>query len=171
METEIINYEEFPPEKPVFLKVLCILTFIGSSWLIITNAITYFTANDISKVVASAKIKMYEDINKKKKDSTIAKMFGEKIVNNILPMYTAENLRKNALGALASGLFCIIGAILMWRLKKAGYVFYVTGTIMGVATPFYVFGNNFIAVAASGFTAFFGLLFIIFYAMNLRSMR
>ena len=30
---------------------------------------------------------------------------------------------------------------------------------------------NFIAVAAAAFVSFFGLLFIIFYAMNLKSMR
>ena len=66
METDIINYEEIPAERPVFLKVLCILTFIGSGWLIITNTVTYFTAYDISKEVASAKLKIYEDANKEK---------------------------------------------------------------------------------------------------------
>ena len=171
MQTDAINYEDIPPERPVFLKVLCMLTFICSGWLIVTNTVTYFTANDISKIVVSAKEKMYEDINKNKSKNSTVKMFAEKMMNNMFVMYTTENLRKNALGILLGAVFCISGAVLMWKLKRIGYILYVAGTIIGVATPFYVFGNNFIAVGTSGFTAFFGLLFVIFYAMNLSSMR
>lgn len=156
MQSEITNYDNIPPERPVFLKVLCILTFIGSGWLIVTNTVTYFTANEISKSIVAAKAKMLYDIDKKKSKNNEAKMFGENMVSNMLTMYTDENLRKNALGTLTGVMFCIFGAIFMWRLKRIGYLLYVTGAIIGVATPFYLFGNNFIAVAMSGFTAFLG---------------
>ena len=172
MQTDILNYEELPPERPVFLKVLCILTFIGSGWLIITNTTTYLTADSISQVFDSTKIKVQEDIkNQKNKNNKEDNVFGEKIVTNIFTMYTVENIKKSAFITLLGALFCLSGAILMWNLKKIGYVLYIIGTIIGIAGPFYIFGNNFIAVLTSGFTAFFGLLFVIFYAMNLKSMR
>jgi len=59
----------------------------------------------------------------------------------------------------------------MWRLKKIGYPLYILGIAFGIAVPFYLFGNNFIAVTRVAFTAFFGVIFIVFYGMNLKAMN
>lgn len=67
MKSDLQEFETLPPQRPVFLKVLCLLTFIGSGYGIINSAVTYFKANDISNIVIEAKTKMYEDLNKKKK--------------------------------------------------------------------------------------------------------
>jgi hypothetical protein len=80
-------------------------------------------------------------------------------------------LRKLAQGNLVAALFTLGGALLMWRLRRMGFYFYITGVIFSLAVPFYIFGNDFIAVGATSFNNFFGLVFIALYALNLKAMR
>jgi hypothetical protein len=88
-----------------------------------------------------------------------------------LSNFSVEKIRQNAIGNIISAAFCLIGAFLMWRLSKIGYVIYIIGTVLGIAISFYLFGNNFIGVFMTAFASFFGVLFIIFYGMNLKSMK
>lgn len=169
---DIFNDEVLPPQRPTFLTVLCILTFIGSGYGLINGAITYFNAESISKVVVNVKVKTADDINRngKIKDTANA-AFRSKVMNSMSVISTPENLRKTALGNIVVSIICLIGAIIMWRLRRFGFYLYVLGTIIGVIIPFYLFGNNFLAAITSGFASFIGLIFIIFYAMNLKSMK
>ncbi|MDQ6890443.1 MAG: hypothetical protein M3Z56_09240, partial [Bacteroidota bacterium] len=65
----------------------------------------------------------------------------------------------------------LVGAILMWQLRRTGFYLYIIGVIIGIIVPFYLYGNNLIAVGISAFTSFFGLVFIALYALNFRSFR
>lgn len=168
------NLEEFdiePPQRPTFLKVLCILTFIGSSYAIISSTITYFNANEIANEVVKAKTEINEDVKDKRKSTPENNAFASKMVKNMSEMTKPENLQKSSLGTIIASIFCLFGAILMWRLNRKGFYMYVLGTVIGIIVPFYVFGNNFLTALSVGITALIGILFVIFYAMNLKSMR
>ena len=84
---------------------------------------------------------------------------------------TEENIRKSAIGATISGLFTLIGALLMWRLRRTGFYLYIAGIIVGLVVPFYLYGNNILALGISSFSSFFGLVFIALYALNIKSLR
>lgn len=159
--------ENLPPQRSVFLKVLCILTFIFSSYTILTQAYIYFQAEETSKKMEEAKNKITNEKTKSPEESSFLK----KVMGGMSELSTPENLRKLAVGNLISSALCLLGAILMWRLKRTGFYLYVLGTIVGIIAPFYLFGNNFLTVISSGFASFVGLIFIIFYAMNLKSMK
>ncbi len=178
MESNLSEFEqEQPVSRPTLLNVLCILTFIGSSWAILTNIWAYTTAAQSAKMVsyASARITpdslskgdsvMYE-IGKKKKSK-----FGEKMIVSFGKMFTESTIKKNAIGAIVSGAFTLLGAVMMWRLRKIGFYLYLGGVIIGIIVPFYLYGNNIIAVGISAFTSFFGLVFIALYALNFKSFR
>lgn len=172
MDNDLQEFEVLPPERPVFLKVLCMLTFIGSSYTIINSAIMYFTARHLSNIIVSTKVKMYEEIEKKRKPNQPETVgFAVKVMDNMAVISRPENLRKTATGNIVASLFCLAGAILMWRLNKTGFYLYVVGTIISIVVPFYLFGNNFLTVISTGFACFFGILFVVFYAMNIRSMH
>lgn len=172
MQTNLEDFETMPPQRPVFLKVLCILTFIGSGYGIINSAITYFKADDISRIFIEAKAKVNDDIAKHKNAGKPEKTF---LINNIMntasAISTPDNLRKTSIANIIVVIFCLTGAILMWKLNRIGFYLYIVGTIIGVAVPFYLFGNNFITTLATGAASFIGILFIIFYAMNLKNMK
>ncbi len=161
------EFETTRPQRPTFLKVLCILTFIFSSYTILSQAYVYFQAEETSKQMEEAK----SEITKEKSKSPEESSFLNKVMGGMSEMSTPENLRKVAIGNLISSALSLLGAILMWRLNRSGFYLYVLGTIVGIVIPFYLFGNNFLTAISTGFASFVGLLFIIFYAMNLKSMR
>jgi hypothetical protein len=167
---DLQEFETLPPQRPQFLKVLCILTFIGSCYFILTSAITYFNADRTASAMVDAQTKMHDKMNKKSNDPE-GNGFASKVMNNMAVMANPENLRKQSIGNIIGSLLCLFGALLMWRLNRIGFYIYVLGTIIGIIVPFYVYGNNFLTALSVGFVSFIGLLFIIFYAMNLKSMK
>ena len=171
MTHDLEEFETQPRQRPTFLRVLCILTFIGSSYAIISGTITYFNANEIANQVVKAKSEINQDAQNKTKNNGENNAFASKMAKNMSEMTNPDNLRKSSLGSIISAVFCLVGAFLMWRLNRKGFYSYVLGTIIGIAVPFYVFGNNFLTALSVGITALIGILFVIFYAMNLKSMR
>ena len=172
MSQNIFENEIIPPQRPVFLKVLCMLTFIGSGYGIINSAVTYFKADTISKVFVDMKGKVNEDLAKKKNKGKPEKInFVNNVMNQTSEMSTPENLRKTAIGNVVTSILCLLGAVLMWHLKRAGFYVYTLGTIISIVLPFYMFGSNFVTNLSAGVMGFIGILFVIFYAMNLKSMK
>lgn len=171
MEQGIEDFEIIPPARPLFLKILCILTFIGSGYGIINSAITYFKADDIAKIFTEAKSQVNEDIKRKNSRNPEKVSFVSKIMNNASEISTPENLRKTSIGNFITSILSLLGALLMWRLRRVGFYVYVLGTIISIILPFYMFGSNLLTNISAGFLGFIGLLFVIFYAMNFKSLK
>src|SRR5687767_1783688 len=125
MQTDQSDFDFTVVERPKFLKVLCILTFICSAWIIMTNAFTFFTAKEMSKGIAEAKLEIAREINQEKDKDEPVLIFAKKIVKAMSEAFTEDNIRYNALGIIIAQLFCLLGAILMWNLKKKGYYLYI----------------------------------------------
>ena len=176
MESSLTDFEKEPRLRPTLLTVLCILTFIGSSWTIIANVWSYSTAARSSKAFSTI-MKRQDDsgpqndtIVQKRKDEKHS-IFEKKMMTSVSKIMTEENIRKNSIGAIISGLFTLVGAILMWRLRRIGFYLYIAGVFIGLIVPFYLFGNNLLAVGMSVFSGFFGLVFIALYALNFKNFR
>jgi hypothetical protein len=176
MESNLNEFEQEPHLRPTLLTVLCILTFIGSGWLIVTNVWSYSTASQTVRMFSSSGINRPND-STLQKDSAFGDghkkrpPFGEKMVSSISKIMTVENIHKSATGNIISGLFTLLGALLMWRLRRNGFFLYILGVIVGLVVPFYIYGNNLLAIGISSFSSFFGLVFIALYALNIKSLR
>ncbi len=177
MESNLSEFEQEPYIRPTLLNVLCILTFIGSSWAIVTNIWAYSTAAQTAKMLSSVRhSNMPDSINKQ--DSIIYKpgdkkrsKFGENMMLSFTKLLNEETIRKNALGGIISAIFTLAAAILMWRLRRIGFYLYIAGIVIGIIIPFYLYGNNLLAIGISSFSSFFGLVFIALYALNFRALR
>ncbi len=176
METNLDDFEAEPLRRSSFLTTLCILTFIGSGWAIISSFLTYNSASKSAGIFSQTKhVKMDSTFRKdsikfgtsRKKDL----MFEGKMKVTLSEMFTEENLRKSAIGNFISALLTLTGALFMWRLNRRGFYLYILGVIVGILVPLYLFGNNLIAIGISSFSSFFGLIFIALYALNLKSMK
>lgn len=170
MVQDILEPETFPPQRPVFLKVLCMLTFIGSGWGIINSAISYFNADSMSNMMIEVKTKMNKDLEKDRSKNKGSTEFTGKVMEGMATMTTPENIRKSAVWTLLNSVLCLLGALLMWNLRRSGFYIYTIATIISIIVPFVMFGNNFLTTISAGVVGFIGVLFIIFYAMNLKSM-
>ena len=169
--TEVLQEYERPATRPTFITVLCILTFIGSGWGLIGGAIQYFTAEKQAHEMSITKVKASADIQKSGKEDTGTKM-AEKIVNSMTSAFTTENLKKAGLAAMLAAVLCLAGALLMWKLKKTGYYLYIIGTLVGIVSPFIIYGSdNIMSILSSVMVGFIGIIFVILYGVNLKYMK
>jgi len=177
MESNLTEFEQEPRIRPTLLTVLCILSFIGSGWSIISGVWAYTSASQSAQMISSVR-------NEKMNDSTFYKdsamangahqkrsLLGEKIMLSVSKMMTTENIRKSSIGKIVSSLFTLAGAILMWFLIRRGFYIYIVGIIIGIIVPFYLYRNNLLAIGMSSFSSFFGLVFIALYALNIKNMK
>lgn len=174
METNLYDFETEPEKRPSFLTWLCILTFIGSGWGIISGILSYTTAHKASRVF-SENLHVRDSVvrNDTAKVTIRRNRFfsSGKIKGSFSKMFKEDNIRKSAIGKLIAAILTLTGALLMWQSKRTGFYLYIAGTIVAIAVPFYLFGNDLVAVGASSFVNFFGLIFIALYALNLKSLK
>lgn len=173
MATINYEFENEPVARPSFLTWLCILTFVGSGWAIVSSVYTYVSAQKYANILSEGKPLRSDST---RVDSTGAvhkerKVFSEKIKASFSKILDEGNMRKLAIGNLIAALFTLTGALFMWRLRRSGFYIYIAGVVFSLVVPFYLFGNDMIAVGATSFNNFFGLVFIALYALNLKSMN
>lgn len=175
MENRLYEYDTEPASRPSFLTWLCILTFIGSGWAIISSAYTYVSANKYANILSQQTV---ANTDSTYVDSTGAvhkihdrNLFAEKMKTSFGKILDKDNLKKDAIGKFIAALLTLAGALCMWNLKRYGFYIYIGGVIIGIIIPFYLYGNDLIAVGATSFGNFFGLIFIALYALNLKSMQ
>jgi hypothetical protein len=181
MENNLYDFETEPEKRPSFLTWLCILTFIGSGWAIINCIWSYTTAHEAAT--------MFSKNFQTKTDSTFladstaktdtakvrskekGSFFEGRIKSSFSKMLKEENIKGAAIGGFIAALLTLSGALLMWWQKRKGFYLYIAGVVFGIMVPFYLFGNDFLAVGATAFANFFGLVFIALYALNFRALK
>ncbi len=169
MADTLQEYEP-PAPRPTFITVLCILTFIGSGWGLISESIKYFSADSQAEVISKVKEQANSDISKRKDSANAGARFAQKMVNSL--NMTPANIKKGAVSNGLAAILCLVGAFMMWSLKRTGFYLYVLGTLVGIISPFVIFGTgNFIAIISSVLIGFLGLIFVILYGVNLKYMK
>lgn len=142
-------------KRPVFLTVLCILTFVGSGFGIIAALMGMLAFGTLENSTA--------ELN----DLGGPVDFGN----------AYRWMKVSYLLSLLGSLLCLVGALFMWRLKKLGYFIYVPGQILPLIGSFLtvnsMFGGGILAglgVITVVVSAVFPLAFIIMYGLNLKYM-
>lgn len=179
MENNLYDFETEPEKRPSFLTWLCILTFIGSGWAILSCIWSYTTAHKTATMFSeniSGRDSVFRKDSLSMKDTVRFEMhekhnpFEGKMKASFSKILNENNIRKVAIGGFIAALLTLSGALMMWWLYRKGFYLYILGVIFGILVPFYVYGNDFLAIGISSFANFFGLVFIALYALNLKSM-
>lgn len=146
-------------KRQVFLKVLCILSFAGIGFILISSVISLLSYSNTPATF---------------------ERFGSEFKNLLsgTDMAKMEYLTKvRTIGDIAAALVCLTGVLLMWNLKKTGYFIYIIGEI----APFIIFTllfwnsyyypfSSFVFWSGTIFPLIFSLAFIIMYSANLKRM-
>ena len=156
--------------RPTFLTVLCILTFIGSAWGIIGNVRNYLGANTASQLISAATEESRQELQKSGDEGS---KVADTVLNSLGDMANPANIKKAAIFAIVASVLTLIGGFLMFQLKKTGFYTYVLGTVIGIVGPFVAFGTggNIFGLIISSAMAFFGILFVVLYALNLKYLK
>jgi hypothetical protein len=155
--------------RPTFLTVLCILTFVGSSYTIISSLLGGITSKASNQILNESK---REIDSLSKNASTPEEKRAMKMVSKFTEGLDPEKLQKSNWAQAVASVFCILGAFLMWKLKRIGFYAYILGTLIGVVAPFVILGtSNIIAILSATFIAFIGIVFCILYGLNYKHLK
>ncbi len=158
LDKEIIDTAP-PAQRPVFITVLCILTFSGAGLTIITSLFSIFTMGQLETSM--------NNMNEAFGDSDIGMDFG----NSYRWMKLSYVLN------LVGSLLCLAGALFMWKLKRLGFYIYIVGQLLPIIGSFMTMNSiKMGAFASLGIIAtiigmMFPIAFIIMYGLNLKHMK
>ncbi len=137
------------PTRPELLKILCILTFIGSGLSLVSNTIMFFTIDIIKAYFENG------DFNFLAENMDLTAL---ELLITVNPYYFLIQ----TLVFAAS----IYGAYLMWSLKKMGFHIYTISQLVLI-----ILAQVFLpALPFPLFELMLSLIFITFYARNLKYM-
>ena len=141
--------ENKPTVRPMQLTVMCILTFVGSGLMIISNMMYSFYYNTIFDMIQDEKLpKAFAGI-KEGLQVTMAAGRAFFVVNLVLSM------------------LALTGALFMWNLYKIGFHLYTIAQISIILAILYF-------MKGQGFPTgelLMSSMFVSFYAMNLKAMK
>ena len=151
--------KSYEGKRPVFLQVLCILTFVGTGIAIISAVFSIVVMGQMQDTMNS--------MNDAMLDMEVETGFDN--------MYRWSKIAQflNLFGAV----LCLVGALFMWRLRKFGYFIYVFGQALPLFGAFMTFNSMNLGVFGGfGFIsmfigALFPIAFIIMYGLNLKHMH
>ncbi|MBI5218716.1 MAG: hypothetical protein HY958_07295 [Bacteroidia bacterium] len=149
-------------KMPVFLKVLCILSFVGVGLAIISSIWGYFAAKAVSAVSQG-----FADLGDKLAEGQASGQMNAAMdsVNASLKWAGV-----NAIVGVIAALICLIGVIMMWKLKKTGYYIYIIGEIAPVIAGAVLMGGSFFGGMAIAMSLVVPIAFIVMYGLNLKHM-
>ena len=153
MEQQNMNPVAETKKRPSFLTVLCILSFVGIGIGIISalySLITFSATTELINQYGSA----MENMPFGGMVDTLVK-WGE-------TLYTIQ---------IVANLICLIGVLMMWKLKKTGYFIYLVGEVAPAIASFALMGGyGPLGTLAMVSGLIFPIAFIIMYGLNLKHM-
>lgn len=155
------------PKRPTFVTVLCILTWVGCGIGLIMNLLGGAVLGAASEI-------------KSRTESVVDAMPTEGM--DPAAADAMKQASEAADSAMAAGstvlivnivciLLCLVGSIMMWKLKKVGFYIYTVGELAPVAVSAILLGGS----AFGGMMLFAGaiipIVFVVLYGLNLKHMR
>ncbi|MCI5057688.1 MAG: hypothetical protein MRY83_16355 [Flavobacteriales bacterium] len=155
------EFDQPKNKRPEFLTVICIMTFVGSAWGILSGLGTLaFSDQLLDNMVQQAE--MQEQLTEQiggtfGKILSMMSSINQDMIDNFVPL---------TIGSVISCIICLVGALLMWRLRKIGFYPYLIGEL---GLP--IFNIVLIGGVMAYIGLFFPILFVIFYAIHLKHMK
>lgn len=144
------------PEKPQFLKVLCILSFIGCGLMILLSAIGTLALGIDEATVAG----IWDQVLQKQPQ-----------LENVDPVQFFHEVGMVCVYTLIANIFSLAGVIMMWRLNKIGFFIYAVAELSVHFFGLNVSGEDSSSYGGLIFGVFVDLVFIVMYAVNLKHMQ
>ena len=159
LDNDMLNVQK---ERPSFLTVLTIITFIVSGLMLISSLYGLFTYDELE-----AQNQMEEII------VTYSKMgMDTETIDSIEMLFQeqAENYWLFSILGLLSIILSLGGAYLMYNMKKQGFHLYIISKLIGLV-PLLFLTMSFIIAIGYGFVFIISLAFVIMYAVNLKHLK
>ncbi len=155
-------------ERPTFLTVLCIITFVISGLFFLSGVYGAMTYQKEAQIEAN-EIALEQMIEIAATDETGAV---DGVINS-MEVFNTENIENAStimtINIIAS-LLSLLGAFFMYSLKKIGFHTYIVSKLVS-AIPLLLYTLSMPVVLGYGVFLLFTLAFIIMYSRNLKHMK
>ena len=78
----------------------------------------------------------------------------------------AENVKIFGIATIVASIITLLGAFMMWGLRKMGFWVYVIGVAISIGTPLVIYGGNLMGAFSAIGIGFISIIFIILYGVN-----
>jgi hypothetical protein len=160
MEADLIPQA---PKRTLFLSIVCVLTFIGSGFMLSNQFAAYSTAEErVAKpeLIIEA-FDFFEDQDMPEEMNNLI----DDILESSLENLVLSREKRFSLGMILSATFTLMGAMGMWRLRKWGYHMYLAGTALYIAMPWVAYIG--LKAQMQGYVNLFvGLFFVLLYTLS-----
>lgn len=156
-------------KRPTFLTVLCILTFIGSGWGVLSQLFSLLFTNLVDVSAQTEQLNTMMD----NMESGAGTSFLSGILSSSQEVMQATMMHAKSIAviSLVLSLLSLCGAILMFSLRRIGFYIYTVAQLLLLFVVPYFAGFSMIVVMGMLFSALFTVVFIILYALNLKAMH
>lgn len=159
--SELDNLDGGAVERPQFLKVMCIIAWVLHGLGAIFSGIAWAGAG-VASSMADTGSQLSNELSSELADNPefqqAMEEFGEAGMDTIGAISTTSMV--GFLGAV----ICILGAVMMWKLKKTGFFIYVVGILVPIITTTMMLAFPFVG-------ALFGIAMIVLFGLNLKHLR
>lgn len=146
-----------------FLTILCIMSFLSCGLGIFDAIVSYTRTEAVAETAPITRTLTPEERKAQPKQ-----YFEDRASGDVPMPGDPELIRPLALAQLLYSGLTLIGAILMFRLRRVGFWIYVAGIVIGLVLPVLLAGFNALNVS---FGVFFSILFAGMYWLNIRDMH
>lgn len=167
---ETYETQQEAPKRPVFLTVLCILTFVTSGFsfigLLFNGIKGPMSANEL-ELSQSGMQEMIDQLRSDNMDGMADMM--EKI--SAMTAYTNEAFYTIFMLNILTFLLGLFGAILMWQGRKLGFHLYIIYNIIAILTVYAVVPVNEVPSFITILNVIISAVFIFMYSRNLHWLK
>jgi hypothetical protein len=156
-------------KRPTFIAVICIISFVLNGFSFVNNMAVFNEPSKESAVLLTEMQQQQITIKNSATDEATKQQLSQMLANFTSTISTPM-VKKLALFSVIAAVICLMGTSLMWRLKKSGFHFFIVGTIIGVLSPFILFGGNGLSLLIAGIMSIFWLVLLSLFAVNLKFM-
>ena len=151
-------------KRPTFLTVLCILTFIGSGWGVLSQLFSLLFTNLVDVSAQTEQLNTMMD----NMESGAGTSFLSGILSSSQEVMQATMMHAKSIAviSLVLSLLSLCGAILMFSLRRIGFYIYTVAQLLLLFVVPYFAGFSMIVVMGMLFSALFTVVFFIFYWLN-----
>lgn len=156
-------------QRPQFLTVLCILTFIGSGWGVLSNLFSIFTADMLND--SYVQMEQYSTLLGEMEGGELPSFWANFLTSSMeMAQIARVHAREIATMQLVLGIVSLLGAVLMFRLHRVGFYLYAAAQILMLFVFPYFAGFSSVVILSLFGSVLFTVVFIAMYAVHIKYM-
>lgn len=146
-----------------FLTLLCVLTFLSCAWGLFDATVSFWRTDAVAETPL-----LPRELTPEEKAAEPKAYFEDRASGDGPMPGDPDQIRLLSIAQFGYSLLTLIGAVLMFNLRRVGFWIYVAGTVFGVVVPVALAGFG---ALNTSFGVFFSIIFAGLYWLNLKDMR